>query len=895
MESIQGKSRNIILLFLSLLLAFLVSKTGEIKAATQGSTPVTKSVNLGKIAVMNIRYYQGYNKIGIEIIPTKYSYKMQKIQEAIVSIIPPDKNKITIHLIRAKNGQLRDARELNNKKNGSWSVSVRLVGVKNKEIYSKPNVAVFKRRSWEWENNQLGTSKDIIVNPFTPIKVRNNRVSLLLREYRLGSLGLPEKIKADGKQILTNPIDLLVKFSNTGLKKITGKLTMHKNRLSNVSAESSSSMGNLLIKTNVSIEYDGFMWFKLNLKNKEDKKLVIDKLMLKIPMKEKYATLLHAARNETIGNPKGSIPAGNGYVWNSNSVKDRKVFGKSLFPNAFVPYLWVGEEKKGLSWFSENDFGYHLHDTKPPIRILRHNKEIVIKIDLINQATKINGERTLEFGFLATPVKNRKKGWRKIIHGRRGALPGMIKYTRAERYFGRGTIKDSDKYPENHDYRFWKTLVNATKTKSVDKKTLKDWNKDRNIIWRNKLAHIVGNMKRYMPWQYHGKPPGVTEFMNNAKEFELKTLEYAQNTDVMALYFDPRTETSYRPEVKYYSPEWQGATENGTGYDYRFYTFLTPSLIDYQLFYYKKYLELGFKSIHFDNLYILPGNNPDIGTGFYDERGRLHASMGILGTRELIKRLAVMSHEMGIDLHIAMHLTDTFILPYITFATSYEDWEYEDEEEFPDKHPPESVRAGSTGLQAGLYCAGRLSSMTEIKKYRTRQDWLTQRAWLTRTAMSLMLLHDMQGDEYEYNLQGWSIYSIVNGLKFKFGTYKEESRFIPYWSDNSPLILDDNFKGSYYKKDHSILLFISNFGHTGHTRVQFQKPLLQEIGNKKLNAYEIKISGHTATFKEVKNPIEVSIKRNDFTILYFGRKKDVESLTDLKPIKYKTFNSFNLD
>ena len=61
----------------------------------------------------------------------------------------------------------------------------------------------FVRHVFAWEHNRLGKS-DVVVEPFTPIKVHGQTLSTILRKHTLGTLGLWDQVESLGQALLTH-------------------------------------------------------------------------------------------------------------------------------------------------------------------------------------------------------------------------------------------------------------------------------------------------------------------------------------------------------------------------------------------------------------------------------------------------------------------------------------------------------------------------------------------------------------------------------------------------------------------------------------------------------------------------------------------------------------------
>jgi hypothetical protein len=92
-------------------------------------------------------------------------------------------------------------------------------------------------------------------------------------------------------------------------------------------------------------------------------------------------------------------------VWNS-AVLDRKTGGRKLMYAAqSVPYIWLGAEKRGLSWFLNNTCGLRLDPAKGSVRFVRESGVLTVEIDLINIKSALEDGHAFAFGFHSTPVK----------------------------------------------------------------------------------------------------------------------------------------------------------------------------------------------------------------------------------------------------------------------------------------------------------------------------------------------------------------------------------------------------------------------------------------------------------------------------------------------------------
>jgi hypothetical protein len=76
----------------------------------------------------------------------------------------------------------------------------------------------------------------------------------------------------------------------------------------------------------------------------------------------------------------------------------------------FKPFVWLGREDRGLSWFAESDKGWQPQAADRAIEVVVHDNETVLRVRLLDSTLRLPVSFT--FGFHATPVKP----WPKDFH-----------------------------------------------------------------------------------------------------------------------------------------------------------------------------------------------------------------------------------------------------------------------------------------------------------------------------------------------------------------------------------------------------------------------------------------------------------------------------------------------
>ena len=67
--------------------------------------------------------------------------------------------------------------------------------------------------------------------------------------------------------------------------------------------------------------------------------------------------------------------------------------------------IWLGNGDGGIQWFCETDGWFFLKDSKKTMNIERHPEGVTMRVAMIDVPTAFDKPHTIEFGFIATPVR----------------------------------------------------------------------------------------------------------------------------------------------------------------------------------------------------------------------------------------------------------------------------------------------------------------------------------------------------------------------------------------------------------------------------------------------------------------------------------------------------------
>ncbi len=172
---------------------------------------------------------------------------------------------------------------------GRYELAASAIGsdgsVRSGEVFS------FRRQHYPWEDNQLGIT-DQVYPPFEPIRVEERSVNVVGRRYQLGTLGFPEQITSDGRDILAGPIVLRYETREGEGTWNTASGEFTQVQPSQVVFEGRTEGPAVVVDARCQIEIDGCMKVELDLLP-GDESTEIQRMWLEIPLNTEAVPLMH--------------------------------------------------------------------------------------------------------------------------------------------------------------------------------------------------------------------------------------------------------------------------------------------------------------------------------------------------------------------------------------------------------------------------------------------------------------------------------------------------------------------------------------------------------------------------------------------------------------------------
>ncbi|MCM8804390.1 MAG: LamG domain-containing protein [Candidatus Omnitrophica bacterium] len=728
------------------------------------------------------QYFPSYNLIYYQLIP---NIPLEEIEEITLKLLDSKKNilseKKTTLTKEEKKWEIPELKE------DKYTIEIEIKDKKGEKI--KGEEKTFIRKKFIWENNNLGITEKVY-KPFEPVRVENNRVKIVLREYHMNKFGLFDKVITKGRDILSEPIKIKGETEKGDIKwdiyNSKGKFIEEKD--THCIYEGNVLGDALKIKTKTKIEFDGCAKIEMEIEPTGIKEK-INSLYLEIPLKEKEIELFHQFVDTTRINYSGKLPEGEGIIWDSSKAKRGK-----MWLNNFVPYIWLGKEERGIAWFGENDKGYITeknyqkpNETKPIQEIERKDGKIILRVYLINKPVVLESPTKLVFGLQASPTKPMPDNWRKKLP----FIPCGISVVPW------GGLECSYQGPYRDDWEIVDKIIECREKRKLEEET-KKWFEEYN--------------KKYNPPFVFGTKPWI-ESVNQFAEF----CSRIGSEKPIVVYQEEMAASSVRDEWKTYQDEWTSEAylytriwpdENifrkiGDISSSQYVNF-TKSYQEYGVWYANEWLKRGI-GLYWDCDWLHPAYNLKMTDAYITENGEIQPCVTIWNQREYHKRvwnqLCYWREKRKEPLEWVLHRTNNQILPLHTFGTANLDHELGNTKPFT----PDWLRTETIGLQVGNYPLSLYpvsGNQNEIINKLPKEKQL-------KIEWAMRMVHEIQrGPLWEKTI------SDLDKIIFDFGYGEEKIEVRNYWEEEPILEINNErvkWLGLIDKEKKELMLVLSSW------------------------------------------------------------------------------------
>jgi len=459
----------------------------------------------------------------------------------------------------------------------------------------------------DWLGNRIGLD-DKVLPPWTPLQAQGTEISVWGRTYAFGGgrTMLPAEIRTAGAQVLSRPVALNLVSGGKPAPWQTQQVRLLSSSPTKAALEASASANvggrPIRFRTAITAEYDGLMLFEVTCDKLNEAPL--ESLTLEIPVRAENAIYRHRYGPTWIPT-SGNVPPGEGVV---DKTK-------------WVPFAWLGDNDRGLFWFTEHDAAWADGQAENAIEIVRQGQEIVLRLNLLSKGQKLPADWKLVFGLQATPVKPIPRDWRKWRMT--GVLAGH----------------------------------KVTARQNVQ------------IVWphANKQDSLAA-----FGWPEAADPKLFAEHINGLHDQKLLAVPYLCLTWI----------TDSTPEWQFFRPDWDMGGRDSSipeaGWRHAF-ALVSPNGRGYQdfiIYRTKQFVDrYGIDGSYHDQTHPYMSNAVATGVG-YTRDGLPVRGTPILGYRELYRRNYALFKGLGRPTFLQAHMSGKVTIPVLAYEDSYLDGEH---------------------------------------------------------------------------------------------------------------------------------------------------------------------------------------------------------------------------
>jgi len=493
-----------------------------------------------------------------------------------------------------------------------------------------------------WWDNDLGPT-DRVIWPFEAVERDGSAVTVWGRTYELGALGLPRRIVSQAGAVLAKPARLIVeRDGETHAVRIDEGLTFTQTQDHITRFRGEAQAAGVTFAVRGSVAQDGLVMLELSYAPEASEPVKLDAVRLEFPLAPSAAEMLLCTG---VGGNFAPITAEalpldeRGRLW---STLEMGRGGSGMTVGNFYPSVWLGNERRGFSWWADSDEGWVPNDDVAAHEVIRTDEAVVLRNNLIGAPHELKQKRTVTLSYNASPFRPRPAGWRATINSEDGTFIAEHKRwtdpQTGEKYFARQILSPPGP-PETWDQ-----------------------------AWASYKPHAERKVRTHRP----------------TDPLRARRKHYV-HTSVALMNYGPLT--ADKATAQYFKPEWGANTHGKVQRDYM--TWLA----------HKAFKEGGLNTLYWDIYFVQNFDTLQNGMGYKLPDGRVQPTFNGFNLRKLSMRIQSLAMDHGLQPGVLMnHNTNNYVLvgfPWLD-ATLDGEWAFikeGTEQDWVDFYPAQRMRA----------------------------------------------------------------------------------------------------------------------------------------------------------------------------------------------------------
>ncbi len=252
-----------------------------------------------------------------------------------------------------------------------------------------------------WFGSKAGVSQDV-PPPWTPLSVEEKGNSIEVspwgRRYTFGPFAFPDQLESRGSSLLAGPMRIVARVDGRVQEWRGQSITLQEQSPSRVVFEQRAVSSLLVLSARTQVEYDGVV--RIDWRLEPRRTATLDELIFEIPLKKEHARYFCHFPMKWGVPDAGALPEEAVAIDEPLLGLDRKPYGNLV---GFQPFIWLGDEERGLAWFSESDKNWYASEVED---WYGNEKEAGKVTEIIPEADKV----TLRLHLVSIPLRLSPQG-----------------------------------------------------------------------------------------------------------------------------------------------------------------------------------------------------------------------------------------------------------------------------------------------------------------------------------------------------------------------------------------------------------------------------------------------------------------------------------------------------
>ena len=226
--------------------------------------------------------------------------------------------------------------------------------------------------------------------PWNPVEFRDGELLSLMGKAVFKGGVFPDQIVSEKTPLLRSSMRFVCNGKAAMGEAVTKVVVDHPDSKVLESVVSSEAFE---LKSRCRYEFDGMMWFEVTLTPREP--LDVKNAKIEVPLRQETSTLFNCFARDYF----------NFQGYRAGALKESVKCNHYKMDNGRLPVLWMGNEERGLYYFTQDQAGRRLKNRDETVRLDPDKEGALFTINLVDYESTLTESVTWSFGLQVTPSR----------------------------------------------------------------------------------------------------------------------------------------------------------------------------------------------------------------------------------------------------------------------------------------------------------------------------------------------------------------------------------------------------------------------------------------------------------------------------------------------------------